>query len=224
MFGSPLDLWVKSGRQPRLDCCLSEVGRSGQAREVPASVRVAGRPVVSGVALEASGRLRYRLPWVLRRLWRRAAVLPGRLLAVEGQRLTGRTTCASGRHSNRLLCLRGASVIDVSFAGEGVIVTVRLRRRRRVCACCGQTGRRLKIHERGVKRWRHLDLGATRCVIECELRLLRCPDCRVVRFEPVPWARPDAHHTRDFEEWSRGWPSRWPRPRSRGCPELAGIP
>jgi transposase len=101
---------------------------------------------------------------------------------------------------NRLLCLRGASVIDVSLAGEGVIVTVRLRRRRRVCACCGQTGRRLKIHERRVKRWRHLDLGATRCVIECELRLLRCPDCRVVRFEPVPWARPDAHHTRDFED------------------------
>jgi len=69
-----------------------------------------------------------------------------------------------------------------------------------VCARCGQTGRRLVIHDRRVKRWRHLDLGATRCVIECELRLLRCPDCRVVRAEPVPWARPGAHHTRDFED------------------------
>ena len=38
---------------------------------------------------------------------------------------------------NRLLRLPGASVIDVSFTGEGVIVTVRLRRRRRVCARCG---------------------------------------------------------------------------------------
>ena len=100
---------------------------------------------------------------------------------------------------NRLLRLPGASVIDVSFTGEGVIVTVRLRRRRRVCARCGQTGSRLAVHDRRVKRWRHLDLGATR-VIECELRLLRCPDCRTVRAEPVPWARPGAHHTRDFED------------------------
>ncbi|MDP2710695.1 MAG: hypothetical protein Q8O56_05715 [Solirubrobacteraceae bacterium] len=75
---------------------------------------------------------------------------------------------------NRLLGLPGASVIDVGFGSEGVIVTVRLRRRRRVCACCGQTGRQLKIRDRRVKRWRHLDLGSTRCVIECELRLLRC--------------------------------------------------
>jgi transposase len=99
----------------------------------------------------------------------------------------------------RLLRLPGASVIDVSFTGEGVIVTVRLRRRRRVCAVCGQTGRQLEIHDRRIKRWRHLDLGASRCVIECELRLLRCRDCGV-RMEPVPWARPGAAHTRDFED------------------------
>ena len=39
----------------------------------------------------------------------------------------------------RLLRLPGASVADVSFGSEGVVVTVRLRRRRRVCAACGQT-------------------------------------------------------------------------------------
>jgi len=100
---------------------------------------------------------------------------------------------------NRLLCLPGASIVDVGFSAEGVIVTARLRRRRRVCAGCGQTGRRLQIHDRRVKRWRHLDLGACRCVIECELRLLRCRDCGV-HLEPVPWARPGAHHTRDFED------------------------
>ena len=100
---------------------------------------------------------------------------------------------------NRLLGLPGASVIDVSFGGEGVIVTVRLRRRRRVCARCGQTGRQLVIRDRRVKRWRHLDLGANRCVIECELRRLSCQSCGV-RLEPVPWARPGAHHTRDFED------------------------
>ena len=100
---------------------------------------------------------------------------------------------------NRLLRLPGASVIDVSFATEGVIVTVRLRRRRRVCGRCGQTGRRLEIHDRRMKRWRHLDLGANRCVIESELRRLRCPDCGV-HLEAVPWARHGAHHTRDFED------------------------
>jgi transposase len=99
----------------------------------------------------------------------------------------------------RLLRLPGASVVDVSFSAEAVIVTVRLRRRRRVCSACGQTGRGLEIHDRRVKRWRHLDLGASRCVIECELRLLRCRSCGV-RLEPVPWARPGAHHTRDFED------------------------
>ena len=98
---------------------------------------------------------------------------------------------------NRMLRLPGASVIDVSFGSEGVIVTVRLRRRRRVCSGCGQLGG--TIHGRRTKRWRHLDLGSTRCVIECELRRLWCGDCGA-RFEAVPWARPGSRYTRDFED------------------------
>jgi transposase len=99
----------------------------------------------------------------------------------------------------RMLALPGASILDVCFGAEGVVVTVGLRRRRRVCATCGQTGMHLQIHDRRVKRWRHLDLGSVRCVIECRLRLLRCPDCGV-KLEPVPWARVDAPYTRDFED------------------------
>lgn len=99
---------------------------------------------------------------------------------------------------NRLLRLPGASVIDVSFSAEGVIVAVRLRRRRRVCSRCGQTGR-LAIHGRRVKRWRHLDLGASRCIIECELRRLWCRSCGA-QFEAVPWARAGSRYTRDFED------------------------
>ena len=90
--------------------------------------------------------------------------------------------------TKRLLRLSGASVVDVGFSGEGVVVTVRLRRRRPVCSGCGQTGRRLEIQDRRVKRWRHLDVGANRCFIECQLRRLYCRDCGV-RLEPVPWAR-----------------------------------
>ncbi len=100
---------------------------------------------------------------------------------------------------NRMLRLPGASVTGVSFAAEGVIVTVRLRRRRRVCSECGQVGR-LAIHDRRRKRWRHLDLGASRCMIECELRRLWCRSCGGPRLEPVPWARPGSAYTRDFED------------------------
>jgi transposase len=129
---------------------------------------------------------------------RRAAVL-GRLLAVHGQAAREEDDVRVTTAFNRLLRLPGAAVIDVGFGDEGVIVTVRLRRRRRVCSVCGQTGRRLEIHDRRIKRWRHLDLGSSRCVIESELRLLRCPDC-AVHLEAVPWARAGAHHTRDFED------------------------
>lgn len=100
---------------------------------------------------------------------------------------------------NRLLRLPGAAVIGVSFGAEGVIVTVRLRRRRRVCSRCAQTGRHLHVHGRRLKRWRHLDLGSSRCLIECELRRLWCPDCGA-QFEAVPWARPGSRYTRDFED------------------------
>ena len=100
---------------------------------------------------------------------------------------------------NRLLRLAGASVIDVSFGVEGVIVSVRLRRRRRVCGRCGQTGRRVRAHDHRVKRWRHLDLGAQRCFIECRLRRVWCLDCGA-QFEAVPWARHSSRYTRDFED------------------------
>lgn len=98
---------------------------------------------------------------------------------------------------NRMLWLPGASVQDVAFGGEGVIVTVRLRRRRRICSGCGAEG--LEIKDRRVGRWRHLDLGASRCVIECELRRLRCSGCGD-RPEMVPWARAGSSYTRDFED------------------------
>jgi transposase len=101
---------------------------------------------------------------------------------------------------NRLLRLPGAWVIDVSFGAEGV-VTVATRRPRRVCSGCGQVGG--QIHGRRIKRWRHLELGSCRCVIECELRRLWCADCGV-RFEAVPWARGASRYTRDFED-VRAW-------------------
>jgi transposase len=56
-----------------------------------------------------------------------------------------------------------------------------------------------RVHDRARRRWRHLDLAGSRCHLEYELRRVRCDDCGV-RVEAVPWARPGARHTRDFED------------------------
>jgi transposase len=98
---------------------------------------------------------------------------------------------------NRLLALQGARVIDVLFGPAGTTVQVALRRRRAACSGCGQICRR--VHDRALRRWRQLDLAGQRCWIEYELRRVRCPDCGV-RVEAIPWARPKARHTRDFED------------------------
>ena len=98
---------------------------------------------------------------------------------------------------NRLLRLPGARVIDVAFAPEGVLVEVSLRRRRAACSACGQLCS--SVHDRARRRWRHLDLSAQRCFVEYRLRRVACPDCGV-RVEAVPFARPGARHTRDFED------------------------
>jgi transposase len=72
---------------------------------------------------------------------------------------------------NRLLQVPGASVQAVSFEREGVVVRLRRRARRLVCPRCGCLGR--GAYDR--RRWRHLDLGSTRCYLECELRRFPCP-------------------------------------------------
>ena len=98
---------------------------------------------------------------------------------------------------NKMLALPGASVTQVSFAPEGVIVSLRRRFRRLKCPC-GFTMR--AGYDSSTRRWRHLDLGSCRLLLECEIRRLDCPRCKRIRTEQVPWARPGARHTRDFED------------------------
>ena len=78
-----------------------------------------------------------------------------------------------------------------------MIVTVALRRKRPICSGCGARG--LKIKDHRVKRWRHLDAGGSRCVIECRLRRLYCPGCGDLP-EMVEWARGGVRYTRDFDD------------------------
>jgi len=98
---------------------------------------------------------------------------------------------------NKLLAITAVTVMAVTFAPEGVIVSLRRRRRRPICPC-GWKGR--AIHDRSIRRWRHLDLGASKLFFEAEIRRIYCRCCQRVRTEDVEWARAGARHSRDFED------------------------
>lgn len=98
---------------------------------------------------------------------------------------------------NKMLAIPGASVTAVAFTGEGLVVDVRQRRRRPRCPC----GRPASgIYDRSQRRWRHLDLGATKLWLQAEICRVECRGCGRVRTEEVSWARPGARLTRDFED------------------------
>ncbi|CAN5192194.1 ISL3-like element IS1557 family transposase [soil metagenome] len=98
---------------------------------------------------------------------------------------------------NKMLAIPGASIAEISFTPAGVVVG--LRRRARVLVCpCGFKAR--AVYDTSTRRWRHLDLGSCRLLLECEIRRLHCPRCERVRTEQIPWARPGARHTKDFED------------------------
>ena len=98
---------------------------------------------------------------------------------------------------NTMLAIPGAWVRTVTFTPAGVVVGLRLRRKRLRCPC-GFTTR--AVYDRSVRRWRHLDLGACRLHLEAEIRRLYCRRCERVVTEQVPWARPGARLTRDLED------------------------
>ena len=86
---------------------------------------------------------------------------------------------------NRLLDIPGAMVTDVVIGGGDIEVALRPTARLLRCLC----GKRVRaVYDRRRRRWRHLDLGANRCVIECELRRHRllCPRLRRDQLPPRP--------------------------------------
>lgn len=99
----------------------------------------------------------------------------------------------------RLLRLDDVNVVDVEWFARLIVVTVVLRRRRLWCPYCTfKTSARYDQRERP-SRWRHLDLGVWQVEIRASLRRLRCPTHGVL-VEAVPFARPGAHLTRDFDD------------------------
>jgi transposase len=96
---------------------------------------------------------------------------------------------------NRIIAIEGVAVTGVTFTPEGVVVAIRRRKRRHQCPCGWSTN---SHYDRSTRRWRHLDLGLTKCFLEAEICRITCAKCRRVRTEDVPWARPGARHTKDF--------------------------
>ncbi len=98
---------------------------------------------------------------------------------------------------NTMLAIPGAHVTGVTFTPAGVVVALRRRFSRLTCPCGFKTR---AVYDSSIRRWRHLDLGACRLLLEAEIRRLSCRRCDRVRTEQVPWARPGARHTRDLED------------------------
>jgi transposase len=98
---------------------------------------------------------------------------------------------------NKMLAVPGAHAVAVTFTPAGIVVDLRRRARRLSCPCGWSTR---AVYDRSVRSWRGLDLGATRVLLRAEIRRLVCRACGRVRTETVPWARPGARHTADFED------------------------
>jgi len=99
---------------------------------------------------------------------------------------------------NRILGLPGASVASVAFTDEGLVIGLRRPGRRRLVCPCG--ARTWACYDTSRRRWRHLDFGACQVWLEADIHRIDCRACGRVRTEQVPWARPGARHSADFED------------------------
>ena len=97
---------------------------------------------------------------------------------------------------NRILQLPGASVHTAAFTDQGLVIGLRRRRRRLRCPCGATTRAR---YDSSRRRWRHLNFGACQVWLEADIHRVDCRKCGRVRTEQVPWARPNARHSSDFE-------------------------
>ena len=92
------------------------------------------------------------------------------------------------------------AVVEAVLVDEDAVV-VRVRPRRRDASRCGVCGRRARGYDRGegARRWRALDLGATKAYVEAEAPRVDCRRHGVV-VVGAPWARHGSRFTRAFEQ------------------------
>lgn len=111
----------------------------------------------------------------------------------------GHITVRATTAFNMLLALPGVNVTAVAFEPARVVVDVRMRRQRLICAECGYSTRWRHNTQKRASTWRGLDLGVWRVTVRATLRRLTCPDHGVV-VEAVAFARPGARYTRDVDD------------------------
>ncbi|RKN37032.1 ISL3 family transposase [Micromonospora endolithica] len=99
-----------------------------------------------------------------------------------------------------LLGVEQAVVEDVGFDPVESVVVARVRVRRGARHRCPYCRRRCARYDAGVRRrWRALDLGMVRAVVEADAPRVSCRVHGVV-VAAVPWARHGAGHTRAFDQ------------------------
>ena len=100
-----------------------------------------------------------------------------------------------------LLGIEHAVVERVEFVPDEVLLVAHVRPSRSRRGRCGRCGRRCRGYDQGQgrRRWRCLDLGVVRAVLEADAPRVSCPEHGVV-VAAVPWARHDAGHTRAFDD------------------------
>ena len=96
-----------------------------------------------------------------------------------------------------MLAIPRANVAAVTFTPAGIVVDLTRRTKRLRCPCGWSTR---AVYDRSARSWRGLDLGTTKLILRAGIRRLTCRRCGRVRTEEVPWARPGARFTRDFED------------------------
>jgi transposase len=102
----------------------------------------------------------------------------------------------------RLLGVDDRMVIErVEFDEETDAVVAHVRPRRLRKRRCGRCGRRAPSYDRGEgrRRWRALDLGELRSLLEADAPRVNCPTHGPTVIQ-VPWARHAAGHTRAFDD------------------------
>jgi transposase len=89
--------------------------------------------------------------------------------------------------------------VDFDDVAQAIVVSVRpVAKARGRCGRCGRRCPRYDLGE-GRRRWRALDLGTTKVLLEAAAPRVRCRT-HGVTVAAVPWARHGAGHTRDFDD------------------------
>jgi transposase len=100
-----------------------------------------------------------------------------------------------------VLGLTRSVVEGIRFDDEADAVVVSVRPRKGARHRCGRCGRRSPRYDRGEgrRRWRGLDLGAVRVLLEADAPRVACRT-HGPTVAQVPWARHGAGHTRAFDD------------------------